>query len=162
MCAYFDFEARCHKQFDGVQFLESHLWTLGGARGPQQRRGGAPDGACALGSRVGDWAILALEPRRAHARQRQSAGAPGVMAAKTFASRLRDSRRFLNSFLAGVVVGAAGSGLTALQFLQRRDAGSARPAKQPHGESGPAPSPGLGSPKFFTWLRAHTSPPLHP
>uniref|UniRef100_A0A8C8VYH0 Nuclease EXOG, mitochondrial n=1 Tax=Peromyscus maniculatus bairdii TaxID=230844 RepID=A0A8C8VYH0_PERMB len=51
------------------------------------------------------------------------------MAAKSFASRLRGSRRFLNGFLAGAVVGAAGAGLTALQILRSRDAGS------PHGES---------------------------
>ncbi|XP_055457555.1 nuclease EXOG, mitochondrial isoform X1 [Psammomys obesus] len=54
------------------------------------------------------------------------------MAAKGFASRLRGSRRFLNGFLAGAVVGAAGAGLTALQLLRRRDAGPAWPATQPH------------------------------
>ncbi|EDL09209.1 endonuclease G-like 1, isoform CRA_b [Mus musculus] len=55
------------------------------------------------------------------------------MAAKSFASRLRDSRRFLNGFLAGAVVGAAGAGLTALQFFRRPDAESAKLARQPHG-----------------------------
>ena len=69
---------------------------------------------------------------------------PRVMAAKSFASRLRDSRRFLNGFLAGAVVGAAGAGLTALQFFRRPDAESAKLARQPHGES--ASLSRLGSP----------------
>lgn len=90
------------------------------------------------------------------------AGAAAAMTANSFSSRLRGSRRFLNGFLAGAVVGAAGAGLTALQFLRRRDAGSAWPAGQPHGESaGRPPAPGLPQVLHLA-LRVHTSPPLHP
>lgn len=82
------------------------------------------------------------------------AGAAAAMTANSFSSRLRGSRRFLNGFLAGAVVGAAGAGLTALQFLRRRDAGSAWPAGQP-------PAPGLPQVLHLA-LRVHTTPPLHP
>ncbi|XP_027788225.1 nuclease EXOG, mitochondrial isoform X1 [Marmota flaviventris] len=53
------------------------------------------------------------------------------MAAKSFASRLKGSRRFLSGFLAGAVVGAAGAGLTALQFFRSRGAGAALAAREP-------------------------------
>ncbi|OBS75118.1 hypothetical protein A6R68_14364, partial [Neotoma lepida] len=89
----------------------------------------APNRACVPRSRACDWATLASDQGCAHARQRQSAGVSGAMDAKSFASRLRGSRRFLSGFLAGAVVGAAGAGLTALQLLRRRDAGS------PHGDA---------------------------
>lgn len=57
------------------------------------------------------------------------------MAAKSFASRLRGSRRFLSGFVAGAVVGAAGAGLTALQFLRSQGAEAALAAREPEGES---------------------------
>lgn len=88
----------------------------------------APDRACVRRFRVWDWAFQASVPQCAQAWQRQRAGVSGAMAAKSFASRHRDSLRFLNGFLAGAVVGAAGAGLTALQLLRRRDG-------EPHGES---------------------------
>ncbi|GAB1294810.1 Nuclease EXOG, mitochondrial [Apodemus speciosus] len=79
------------------------------------------------------------------------------MAAKSFASRLRDSRRFLNGFLAGAVVGAAGAGLTALQFLRRRDAGSARPAEQPHESAEKVVLEQFGFPLTGTETRRYTN-----
>nr|XP_034340291.1 nuclease EXOG, mitochondrial [Arvicanthis niloticus] len=80
------------------------------------------------------------------------------MAAKSFfASHLRDSRRFLKGFLAGAVVGAAGAGLTVLQFLQRRDAGSARPARQPHESAEKVVLEQFGFPLTGTETRRYTN-----
>lgn len=138
------------------------VMSLGSARGPQPRRplGGGPSPRMRVpspGQRLGR---SGAEPRRAQARRMRSAGACGAMAAKSFASRLGGSRRFLNGFLAGAVVGAAGAGLTALQFLRRRDAEPAWPATQPHGESaGRPPSP--GPPPNFA-RRSAGSPPRPP
>lgn len=69
------------------------------------------------------------------------------MAAKSFAARLRRSRRFLNGFVAGAVVGAAGAGLTALQFLGSQGTEAALAAREPDGKPGawfPLPDPGGG------------------
>ncbi|KAF6312802.1 exo/endonuclease G [Rhinolophus ferrumequinum] len=57
------------------------------------------------------------------------------MAAKSFASRFRGSRRFLSGFVAGAVVGAAGAGLTALQFLRSQGAEAALAVREPEGSS---------------------------
>ena len=72
---------------------------------------------------------------------RQKASVSGKMAAKTFASRFRGSRRFLSGFVAGAVAGAMGTGLTVVQFLRSRDAEPALAVREPDGECG---SPGLG------------------
>ncbi|EDL09211.1 endonuclease G-like 1, isoform CRA_d [Mus musculus] len=79
------------------------------------------------------------------------------MAAKSFASRLRDSRRFLNGFLAGAVVGAAGAGLTALQFFRRPDAESAKLARQPHESAEEAVLEQFGFPLAGTETRRYTN-----
>uniref|UniRef100_A0A2I3GLJ8 Exo/endonuclease G n=1 Tax=Nomascus leucogenys TaxID=61853 RepID=A0A2I3GLJ8_NOMLE len=52
------------------------------------------------------------------------------MATRSVASRLRGSRRFLSGFVAGAVVGAAGAGLTALQFFQSQGAEGTLTGKQ--------------------------------
>ena len=65
---------------------------------------------------------------------RQKASVPGKMAAKSFASRLGASRRFLRGFVAGAVAGAASTGLVVLQFLRSRDAEPAAAAREPDGE----------------------------
>nr|KAF6335120.1 exo/endonuclease G [Pipistrellus kuhlii] len=57
------------------------------------------------------------------------------MAAKSFAARLRRSRRFLSGFVAGAVVGAAGAGLTALQFLRSQGTEAALAAREPEGSA---------------------------
>ncbi|PNJ74724.1 EXOG isoform 4 [Pongo abelii] len=57
------------------------------------------------------------------------------MATKSLASRLRGSRRFLSGFVAGAVVGAAGAGLTALQFFRSQGAEGALTGKQPDGSA---------------------------
>ncbi|XP_008051400.1 nuclease EXOG, mitochondrial [Carlito syrichta] len=54
------------------------------------------------------------------------------MAAKNFASRLRGSRHFLNGFVAGAMVGAAGAGLTALQIFRSQGAEAALAVREPH------------------------------
>lgn len=106
----------------------------------------APDRACVPRSRACDWAFRASDPRCAQARQRQRAGISGAMVAKSFAYRYRDSLRFLNGFLAGAVVGAAGAGLTALQLLRRRDG-------EPHGESAGGRHPPASAGSHVTALR---------
>ena len=60
------------------------------------------------------------------------------MAAKGFAFGVKGSRRFLSGFVAGAVVGAAGAGLTALQFLRSQGAEAALAAREPEGKCGPA------------------------
>ncbi|XP_006869205.1 PREDICTED: nuclease EXOG, mitochondrial isoform X2 [Chrysochloris asiatica] len=57
------------------------------------------------------------------------------MAVKNFASRLRGSRRFLSGFVAGAVVGAAGAGFAALQFLRSQSAETALAARAPDGDA---------------------------
>lgn len=57
-----------------------------------------------------------------------------VMAAKSLASRLRGSRRLLSGFVAGAVVGAAGTGLIALQFFRSRDTEATLTARELDGE----------------------------
>ena len=57
------------------------------------------------------------------------------MAAGSFASRLRGSRRFLSVFVAGAVVGAAGGGFTALQVLRSQEAEAALAVREPDGKS---------------------------
>lgn len=101
----------------------------------------APDRACVRRSRACDWAFQVSDPRCAHARQ-----ISGAMAAKSFASRHRGSLRFLNGFLAGAVVGAAGAGLTALRLLRRRDG-------EPHGESSGGRHPQASTGSHVTALR---------
>lgn len=66
--------------------------------------------------------------------------------AKSFASRHRGSLRFLNGFLAGAVVGAAGAGLTVLQLLRRRDG-------EPHGEYSGGRHPQASAGSHVTALR---------
>ncbi|XP_059520407.1 nuclease EXOG, mitochondrial isoform X3 [Myotis daubentonii] len=55
------------------------------------------------------------------------------MAAKSFAARLARSRRFFSGFVAGAVVGAAGAGLTAWQFLRSQGTEAALAAREPGG-----------------------------
>uniref|UniRef100_A0A8C9D4E7 Nuclease EXOG, mitochondrial n=1 Tax=Panthera leo TaxID=9689 RepID=A0A8C9D4E7_PANLE len=57
------------------------------------------------------------------------------MAAGSFASRLRGSRRFLSVFVAGAVVGAAGGGFTALQVLRSQGAEAALAVREPDGDA---------------------------
>ncbi|XP_007517277.1 nuclease EXOG, mitochondrial isoform X2 [Erinaceus europaeus] len=92
------------------------------------------------------------------------------MAAKSFASRLRASRRFLTGFAAGAAVGAVGAGLTAIRLLRRRGAESAR-AGEPEGDADRKhckfkPDPNI--PRSFSainqdyvgsgWSRGHMAP----
>uniref|UniRef100_A0A9L0JND2 Nuclease EXOG, mitochondrial n=3 Tax=Equus TaxID=9789 RepID=A0A9L0JND2_EQUAS len=57
------------------------------------------------------------------------------MAAKSFASRLRGSRHLLSAFVAGAVVGAAGAGFTAVQFLRSQGAEAALAVREPGGDA---------------------------
>uniref|UniRef100_A0A8C8ZQZ7 Nuclease EXOG, mitochondrial n=1 Tax=Prolemur simus TaxID=1328070 RepID=A0A8C8ZQZ7_PROSS len=57
------------------------------------------------------------------------------MAVKSLASRLKGSRRFLSGFVAGAVVGAAGAGLTAMQFFRNQSAGAALAVSEPAGDA---------------------------
>lgn len=89
------------------------------------------------------------------ARARSPQAAAAAMAAKSFAARLRRSRRFLSGFVAGAVVGAAGAGLTALQFLGSQGTEAALAAREPDGKLGPgfrSPTQVWGvSPSSSTW-----------
>lgn len=67
-------------------------------------------------------------------RYRKEAGTSSKMAAKSFVSRLRGSRQFLRGFVAGAVVGAAGAGLTALQFFRSQGAEAALAVREPEGK----------------------------
>ncbi|KAM5190674.1 nuclease EXOG, mitochondrial [Callospermophilus lateralis] len=79
------------------------------------------------------------------------------MAAKSFASRLKGSRRFLSGFLAGAVVGAAGAGLTALQFFRSRGAGAALAAREPDESAEKAVLEQFGFPLTGTETRFYTN-----
>lgn len=74
------------------------------------------------------------QSRCAHARL-QKAGASAKMAAKSFASRLRGSGRFLSVFVAGAVVGAAGGGFTAMKLLRSQGAEAALAVRETDGKS---------------------------
>ncbi|XP_074168700.1 nuclease EXOG, mitochondrial isoform X1 [Rhinolophus sinicus] len=79
------------------------------------------------------------------------------MAAKSFASRLGGSRRFLSGFVAGAVVGAAGAGLTALQFLRSQGAEAALAVREPEGSSEKALLEQFGFPLTGTETRCYTN-----
>ncbi|KAM8758166.1 nuclease EXOG, mitochondrial isoform 1-T1 [Rhynchonycteris naso] len=79
------------------------------------------------------------------------------MAAKSFASRLRGSRRFVNGFVAGAVVGAAGAGLTALQFLRSQAAQAALEVKEPEGSAEKALLEQFGFPLTGTETKCYTN-----
>ncbi|KAF7476449.1 Hypothetical predicted protein [Marmota monax] len=79
------------------------------------------------------------------------------MAAKSFASRIKGSRRFLSGFLAGAVVGAAGAGLTALQFFRSRGAGAALAAREPDESAEKAVLEQFGFPLTGTETRCYTN-----
>uniref|UniRef100_A0A1D5QPB2 Exo/endonuclease G n=1 Tax=Macaca mulatta TaxID=9544 RepID=A0A1D5QPB2_MACMU len=79
------------------------------------------------------------------------------MATKSIASRLRGSRRFLSGFVAGAVVGAAGAGLTALQFFRSQGAEGALTGKQPDGSAEKAVLEQFGFPLTGTETRCYTN-----
>ncbi|XP_007943901.1 nuclease EXOG, mitochondrial [Orycteropus afer afer] len=79
------------------------------------------------------------------------------MAVKSFASRLRGSRRFLSGFVAGAVVGATGAGLTALQFLRSQDAEAALAAREPDGSAEKALLEQFGFPLTGTETKCYTN-----
>ncbi|PNJ74723.1 EXOG isoform 3 [Pongo abelii] len=79
------------------------------------------------------------------------------MATKSLASRLRGSRRFLSGFVAGAVVGAAGAGLTALQFFRSQGAEGALTGKQPDGSAEKAVLEQFGFPLTGTETRCYTN-----
>eukprot|EP00069_Balaena_mysticetus_P009640 bmy_20312T0 len=79
------------------------------------------------------------------------------MAAKTFASRLRGSRRFLSGFVAGAVAGAMGTGLTVVQFLRSRDAEPALAVREPDGSSERALLEQFGFPLTGTETKCYTN-----
>uniref|UniRef100_A0A8D0SBK9 Nuclease EXOG, mitochondrial n=1 Tax=Sus scrofa TaxID=9823 RepID=A0A8D0SBK9_PIG len=79
------------------------------------------------------------------------------MVVKSFASRFRGSRRFLSGFVVGAVVGAAGAGLTAVQFLRSRDAEPALAVKEPDGSSEKALLEQFGFPLTGTETRCYTN-----
>ncbi|XP_073915946.1 nuclease EXOG, mitochondrial isoform X3 [Castor canadensis] len=78
------------------------------------------------------------------------------MAAESFASRLRGSRRILSGFVAGAVVGAAGAGLTALHFFRSRGAGVTA-AREPGGSAEKAVLEQFGFPLTGTETRCYTN-----
>lgn len=93
---------------------------------------------------------MSFQGSRAGVRMRfgRKAGTLGKMAAKSFTSRLRGTRPFLSGFVAGAVVGAAGAGLTALQFFRNRGAEAALAVREPEGKpvvGSASPSPGFGA-----------------
>ncbi|KAM5232017.1 nuclease EXOG, mitochondrial isoform 1-T1 [Hipposideros larvatus] len=90
-------------------------------------------------------------------RFRQKVGARGKMAAKSFASRFRGSRRFLSGFVAGAVVGAAGAGLTALHLLRSQGAEAALAVREPEGSSEKAVLEQFGFPLTGTETRCYTN-----
>ncbi|XP_053456825.1 nuclease EXOG, mitochondrial isoform X2 [Nycticebus coucang] len=79
------------------------------------------------------------------------------MAAKSVASRLRSSRRFLSGFVAGVVVGAAGAGLTALQFFRSQSAEAALAVREPDGYTENALLGQFGFPLTGTETKCYTN-----
>nr|XP_004662053.2 nuclease EXOG, mitochondrial [Jaculus jaculus] len=76
------------------------------------------------------------------------------MAAKSFFSRLRGSRRFLGGFVAGAVVGAAGAGLTALRVYRGQ---GAWPARDPDESSEETILEQFGFPVTGTETRCYTN-----
>ncbi|XP_045019847.1 nuclease EXOG, mitochondrial [Bubalus bubalis] len=88
---------------------------------------------------------------------RQKASVSGNMAAKSFASRLRGSRRFLSGFVAGAVAGAASTGLVVVQFLRSRDAEPAVVVREPDGSSEKAVLEQFGFPLAGTETRCYTN-----
>ncbi|XP_045392447.1 nuclease EXOG, mitochondrial isoform X2 [Lemur catta] len=79
------------------------------------------------------------------------------MAAKSLASRLKGSRRFLSGFVAGAVVGAAGAGLTAMQFFRNQSAGAALAVREPAGSAENALLGQFGFPLTGTETRCYTN-----
>ncbi|XP_010616885.1 nuclease EXOG, mitochondrial [Fukomys damarensis] len=79
------------------------------------------------------------------------------MAVKGFALRLRGSRRFLSGFVAGAAVGAAGTGLMALQFFRSEDAEPALTAREPDGSEEKAVLEQFGFPLTGTETRCYTN-----
>ncbi|XP_007081082.1 nuclease EXOG, mitochondrial [Panthera tigris] len=79
------------------------------------------------------------------------------MAAGSFASRLRGSRRFLSVFVAGAVVGAAGGGFTALQVLRSQGAEAALAVREPDGCAEKALLEQFGVPLTGTETRRYTN-----
>ncbi|KAB0378637.1 nuclease EXOG, mitochondrial [Muntiacus reevesi] len=79
------------------------------------------------------------------------------MAAKSFASRLGGSRRFLRGFVAGAVAGAASTGLVVVQFLRSRDAEPAVVVREPDGSSERAVLEQFGFPLTGTETRCYTN-----
>ncbi|XP_004478444.1 nuclease EXOG, mitochondrial [Dasypus novemcinctus] len=79
------------------------------------------------------------------------------MAARSFAARLRRSRRFLRGFVVGAVVGATGAGLTALQFLRIQGAEAALAVRDPDGSAEKALLEQYGFPLTGTETRCYTN-----
>ncbi|XP_059520410.1 nuclease EXOG, mitochondrial isoform X6 [Myotis daubentonii] len=79
------------------------------------------------------------------------------MAAKSFAARLARSRRFFSGFVAGAVVGAAGAGLTAWQFLRSQGTEAALAAREPGGSAEKALLGQFGFPLTGTETRCYTN-----
>ncbi|XP_006890711.1 PREDICTED: nuclease EXOG, mitochondrial [Elephantulus edwardii] len=79
------------------------------------------------------------------------------MAAKSSASRLRGSRRFLSGFVAGAVVGAAGAGLAALQFLRGRGSETAVAVREPDESAEKALLEQFGFPLTGTETKCYTN-----
>ncbi|XP_070247693.1 nuclease EXOG, mitochondrial isoform X1 [Myotis yumanensis] len=79
------------------------------------------------------------------------------MAAKSFAARLARSRRFFSGFVAGAVVGAAGAGLTAWQFLRSQGTEAALAAREPGGSAEKALLGQFGFPLTGMETRCYTN-----
>nr|XP_012611854.1 nuclease EXOG, mitochondrial isoform X1 [Microcebus murinus] len=79
------------------------------------------------------------------------------MAAKSLASRLKGSRRFLSGFVAGAVVGAAGAGLATLQFFRSQSAEVALAVREPDGPAENALLGQFGFPLTGTETRCYTN-----
>ncbi|XP_015979491.2 nuclease EXOG, mitochondrial isoform X3 [Rousettus aegyptiacus] len=79
------------------------------------------------------------------------------MAAKSFVSRLQGSRQFLRGFVAGAVVGAAGAGLTALQFFRSQGAEAALAVREPEGPAEKSLLEQFGFPLTGTETRCYTN-----
>ncbi|XP_058411353.1 nuclease EXOG, mitochondrial isoform X2 [Diceros bicornis minor] len=79
------------------------------------------------------------------------------MAAKSFAFRLRGSRRVFIAFVAGAVVGATGAGFTAVQFLRSQGAEAALAVREPDGSAEKALLEQFGFPLTGTETRCYTN-----
>ncbi|XP_003794509.1 nuclease EXOG, mitochondrial [Otolemur garnettii] len=88
---------------------------------------------------------------------RSGQGAAVNMAAKSVASRLRSSRRFLSGFVAGAVVGAAGAGLTALQLFRSQSAEAVLAVNEPDGYAENALLGQFGFPLTGTETKCYTN-----